>query len=155
MLEKVLCEAHTLETLWTECLSSLAYQTAYLRAFPSRASNHSRRRPKYELQPGRLRQTRAESPSQAAAPPQTFCRESARRAAKFQFSYAVFRGSRRFCCDTVYVSDMPERDTNQEALEHVEKITDSEPVKGEDLLASEEAKRQLREAKQRLSSEQE
>ena len=49
---------------------------------------------------------------------------------------------------------MPERDTNQEALEHVEKITDSEPVKGEDLLASEESKRQLREAKQRFDSEQ-
>ena len=49
---------------------------------------------------------------------------------------------------------MPERDTNQEALEHVEKITDSEPVKGEDLLSSEESKRQLREAKQRLNSEQ-
>ncbi len=49
---------------------------------------------------------------------------------------------------------MPERDTNQEALEHVEKITDSEPIKGEDLLSSEESKRLLREAKQRLNSEQ-
>ena len=49
---------------------------------------------------------------------------------------------------------MPERDSNQEALEQVEKITDSEPVKGEDLLSSEESKRQLREAKQRLNSEQ-
>ena len=49
---------------------------------------------------------------------------------------------------------MAERDTNEEALEQVEKITDSEPVKGEDLLSSEESKRQLREAKQRLNSEQ-
>jgi transcriptional regulator of met regulon len=49
---------------------------------------------------------------------------------------------------------MREHDENEEAARNVEKITDSEPVKGEDLLASEEAKRQLREAKQRLDSEQ-
>jgi transcriptional regulator of met regulon len=49
---------------------------------------------------------------------------------------------------------MREHDENEEAARNVEKITDSEPVKGEDLLASEEAKRQLREAKQRLNSEQ-
>jgi hypothetical protein len=48
---------------------------------------------------------------------------------------------------------MAERDTNKEALEHVEKATDSEPVKGEELLESEELKRQLREAKERLKNE--
>jgi hypothetical protein len=37
-----------------------------------------------------------------------------------------------------------ERDANKEALEQVEKATDSEPVKGEELLESEELKRQLR-----------
>lgn len=42
-----------------------------------------------------------------------------------------------------------DRDTNKEALEQVEKATDSEPVSGEELLESEELKRQLREAKQR------
>jgi hypothetical protein len=46
---------------------------------------------------------------------------------------------------------MPERDTNKEALEHVEKATDSEPVHGEDLVESEDLKRQFREAKERLS----
>jgi len=48
---------------------------------------------------------------------------------------------------------MAERDTNKEALEQVEQITDSEPVKGEDLVESEELKRKFREAKQRLSDE--
>ena len=48
---------------------------------------------------------------------------------------------------------MAERDANKEALEQVEESTDSEPVKGEELLESEELKRQLREAKERLSSE--
>jgi hypothetical protein len=42
---------------------------------------------------------------------------------------------------------VPERDENEEAVRNVEKITDSEPVSGEDLLGSEELKRQLREAK--------
>jgi hypothetical protein len=46
---------------------------------------------------------------------------------------------------------MPERDTNREALEQVEKATESDPIKGEDLLESENLKRQLREAKERLS----
>ena len=49
---------------------------------------------------------------------------------------------------------MPDHDENEQAVRNVEKITDSEPIKGEDLLTSEEAKRQLREAKQRLNSEQ-
>jgi hypothetical protein len=45
---------------------------------------------------------------------------------------------------------MAERDTNKEALDNVEKTTDSEPVKGEDLVESEDLKRQFREAKERL-----
>jgi hypothetical protein len=44
-------------------------------------------------------------------------------------------------------------DTNEEAFEQVEKATDSEPVKGEELLESEEVKRKLREAKERLKAE--
>jgi hypothetical protein len=48
---------------------------------------------------------------------------------------------------------MAERDTNNEALDQVEKATESEPVKGEELLASEDLKRQLREAKERLRGE--
>lgn len=45
---------------------------------------------------------------------------------------------------------MPERDTNKEALEQVEKATESEPVNGEELVESEDLKRQFREAKERL-----
>jgi len=45
---------------------------------------------------------------------------------------------------------MAERDANKEALEQVEKATDSEAVGGEELLESEELKRQLREAKEQL-----
>ena len=48
---------------------------------------------------------------------------------------------------------MAERDTNQEALDQVQKITESGPDKGEDLLESEDLKRQLREAKERLKAE--
>ena len=48
---------------------------------------------------------------------------------------------------------MAERDTNKEALDNVEKATDSEPVKGEDLVESEDLKRKFREAKERLKSE--
>jgi hypothetical protein len=48
---------------------------------------------------------------------------------------------------------MAERDANKEALDEVERETESEPVKGEELLESEELKRQLREAKERLKSE--
>jgi hypothetical protein len=40
-----------------------------------------------------------------------------------------------------------ERDENTEAVQNVEKATDSEPVQGEDLLESEELKQKLREAK--------
>lgn len=45
---------------------------------------------------------------------------------------------------------MEQRDANKEALEQVEKATDSEPVKGEDLVESEDLKRQFREAKEQL-----
>jgi hypothetical protein len=46
---------------------------------------------------------------------------------------------------------MAERDASKEALEQVERITESERDNGEDLLESEDLKRQLREAKERLS----
>ncbi len=42
---------------------------------------------------------------------------------------------------------MAERNANQEALRQVEHATDSKPVSGEELLESEELKRQLRVAK--------
>jgi hypothetical protein len=44
-----------------------------------------------------------------------------------------------------------DKDASQEALEQVEKATDSDRANGEDLLGSEELKRQLREAKKRVS----
>jgi transcriptional regulator of met regulon len=55
--------------------------------------------------------------------------------------------------DCIYAPLVSERDEHQEAVRNVEKATDSEPVKGEDLLESETLKRQLREAKARLESE--
>jgi hypothetical protein len=53
---------------------------------------------------------------------------------------------------------MPERDANKEALDQVEKATESEPVFGEELLESQDLQRQLREAteaeaKERLKHE--
>jgi hypothetical protein len=45
---------------------------------------------------------------------------------------------------------VPHRDASQEALKQVEKVTDSEPVNGEELVESEDLKRQFREAKERL-----
>lgn len=51
----------------------------------------------------------------------------------------------------IIASSMAERDASQKALEQVQKITESEPVKGEDLVESEDLKRQFREAKERLS----
>lgn len=45
---------------------------------------------------------------------------------------------------------MAERDANKEALEQVEKITDSARDNGEELLESEDLKRQLREARKRV-----
>jgi hypothetical protein len=49
-------------------------------------------------------------------------------------------------------SSMAERDSNNEALGQVEKATDSKPVKGKGLLASEKLKRQLSEAEEWLRS---
>ena len=46
---------------------------------------------------------------------------------------------------------MPERDENEEAVRNVEKATESDPAKGEDLLESEELKRKLAEAKKRAA----
>jgi hypothetical protein len=48
---------------------------------------------------------------------------------------------------------MAKRDADKEALEQVEKSTESEPVHGKDLLESPELKRQLRESKERLEAE--
>ena len=48
---------------------------------------------------------------------------------------------------------MEDKDASQEALDQLEKATDSERAKGEDLLGSEDLKRQLREAKERLAKE--
>jgi hypothetical protein len=48
---------------------------------------------------------------------------------------------------------MADRDANKEALDQVEHATESEPVKGEDLISSPDLKRQLREAKERLKAE--
>ena len=48
---------------------------------------------------------------------------------------------------------MADKDASQKALEQVEKATDSDRAKGEDLLGSEDLKRQLREAKERLAKE--
>ena len=45
---------------------------------------------------------------------------------------------------------MPERDASQEALEQVQQITESDPVNAEELVESEDLKRQFREAKERL-----
>ena len=46
-----------------------------------------------------------------------------------------------------------DKDASQKALEQVEKATDSDRAKGEDLLGSEDLKRQLREAKEKLAKE--
>jgi hypothetical protein len=48
---------------------------------------------------------------------------------------------------------VPERDVNEEASRLVNDLTESEPVSGEDLIESEDLKRQFREAKIRLASE--
>lgn len=47
---------------------------------------------------------------------------------------------------------MANRDVNEEASRLVREVTESEPVNGEDLIESEELKRQFREAKERLQS---
>jgi transcriptional regulator of met regulon len=51
-------------------------------------------------------------------------------------------------------SVMAECDASQKALEQVQKITESDPVNGEDLLGSDDLKRQLREAKEAEAKEQ-
>ncbi len=45
---------------------------------------------------------------------------------------------------------MPEHDANADALRQIEKMTDSNRDNGEDLLESEDLKRQLREARERV-----
>ena len=47
---------------------------------------------------------------------------------------------------------MADRDANAEAVRRVDKATDSEPVKGKEILESDELKRQLSEAEERLRS---
>ena len=49
-------------------------------------------------------------------------------------------------------SPVVKRDANKKAVEQIEKATDSEPVKGKELLESGELKRQLSEAEERLRS---
>ena len=48
---------------------------------------------------------------------------------------------------------MKEKDANKEALEQVEKATESEPVKSEDLLKSEDLKRKLVDSKKRITDD--
>jgi hypothetical protein len=48
---------------------------------------------------------------------------------------------------------MSEKDANKEALEPVEEATESEPVKGEDLLESEDLKHKLADSKKRITAD--
>ena len=48
---------------------------------------------------------------------------------------------------------MKEKDANKEALEQVEKATESEPVKDEDLLKSEDLKRKVVDSKKRITDD--
>jgi hypothetical protein len=48
---------------------------------------------------------------------------------------------------------MESHDENKEALEQVEKATESEPVKSEDLLKSEDLKRKLADSKKRITAD--
>jgi hypothetical protein len=48
---------------------------------------------------------------------------------------------------------MKEKDTNKEALERMEKATESDPAKGEDLLKSEDLKRKLVDSKKRITDD--
>lgn len=48
---------------------------------------------------------------------------------------------------------MADKDASQEALQQVEKATESEPVHGEDLLDSPDSKRKLEDAKKALRPE--
>jgi hypothetical protein len=51
-----------------------------------------------------------------------------------------------------HIETVAKRDANKKALEQVEKATDSEPVKGKELLESDELKRKLSEAEERYRS---
>jgi hypothetical protein len=53
----------------------------------------------------------------------------------------------------VHIAIMPERDPNEKALEHVEKATESEPVKDKDLLKSEDLERKLGDSKKRITDD--
>ena len=48
---------------------------------------------------------------------------------------------------------MKEKDANKEALEQVEKATESEQVKDEDLLKSEDVERKLVDSKKRITDD--
>jgi hypothetical protein len=48
---------------------------------------------------------------------------------------------------------MPERDPNNEALEQLEKATESEPTKSKDLLESEDLERKVGDSKKRITDE--
>jgi hypothetical protein len=48
------------------------------------------------------------------------------------------------------LAPVPQRDPDEEAARQVEKITGSEPARGEDLVSSETLKRKFRDAKKRL-----
>ena len=52
-----------------------------------------------------------------------------------------------------YVHDMESHDENKEALEQVEKATESEPVKSKDLLKSEDLERKVGDSKKRITDE--
>ena len=53
----------------------------------------------------------------------------------------------------IFIAMSESLDESQEAKRNVDRITDSEPVNGEDLVESEDLKRKFREAKERLKSE--
>ena len=74
-------------------------------------------------------------------------------------SYLLWIASREILIETPVAGDeswhietVAKRDANKKALEPVEKATDSEPVKGKELLESDELKRKLREAEERFRS---
>jgi hypothetical protein len=52
-----------------------------------------------------------------------------------------------------YVHDMESHDENKEALEQVEKATESEPAKSKDLLESEDLERKVGDSKKRITDE--
>ena len=55
-------------------------------------------------------------------------------------------------CLPAIILCVKEKDANKKALEQVEKATDSEPIKGKELLESEELKRKLSKAEERYRS---